>query len=91
MLWILLGFLGIILGMIVVMCGSMVGGMAIMVAGMVLMCANYVTMMRGRGKDPEQGSLNGPNGKGKQTSDAVSADQPVVGEQSANIWEKMEE
>ena len=91
MLWILLGFAGILAGVVVIMLGSMIGGFALMLAGMIVMAKNYVTMMRGRGYDPEQGSIHGPGGQGKQQSDAAKVPQPGSGEQPANIWEMVEE
>ena len=89
MLWIISGLICILAGIVIMVLGSM-WGLLLMLVGVVCMALNYVFMMRGRGFDPDQGSINGPGGKGKQQTDAVKAPQPGSGEQPANIWEMME-
>ena len=90
MIWIILGFVTILAGFVVAALGSILGGLALMLGGIVLMMVNYVTMMRGRGEDPNQGTINGMNGQGKQQSETVKVNMPEPGEQSPEIWEKLE-
>lgn len=88
MLWILLGMLAVLAGIVVLVLGSM-WGIVLLLGGIGLTAVYYRTMMRGRGYDPEQGTLNGLGGQGKQQSETVKVTQPVIGEQSADIWDQM--
>ena len=90
MLWIMLGMLAMLAGMVIMVLGSTWIGLVLLLAGVGLMAFNYATMMRGRGQDPEQGLYNGLNGQGKQQSETVDVNMPEPGEQSPEIWEKME-
>ena len=56
-----------------------------------MLMVRYARMMYGRGYNPDQGTINGLAGKGKQTSDAVPMNQPPVGEQPSNIWDQMQQ
>ena len=69
--------------------GKIVLGMLLLLVGFCAVFIHYATLMRGMGKDPDQGTINGMNGQGKQQSDAVSANMPEPGEQTPDIWEKM--
>ena len=69
--------------------GKIVLGMILLLVGFCAVFIHYATLMRGMGKDPDQGTINGMNGLGKQQSDAVSANMPEPGEQTPDIWEKM--
>ena len=87
-----LGTLGLIdLGIAVVafLQGKIIQGMILVLVGISAVFFHYATLMRGMGKDPDQGTINGMNGQGKQQSDAVSANMPEPGEQTPDIWEKM--
>ena len=90
MLWIMLGMLAMLAGMVIMVLGSTWIGLVLLLAGVGLMAFNYATMMRGRGQDPEQGLYNGLNGQGKQQSEAVDVNMPEPGEQTPDIWEKMQ-
>lgn len=86
----ILGILTMIAGLVLMVMGKMWGLLMILFGAIALM-VRYARMMHGRGYDPAQGSINGLAGQGKQTPDAVSTNQPPVGEQPANIWERMEQ
>ena len=90
MLWIFLGMLGMLAGLVVTIMISVVVGVILLLAGGALMVLGYVTMMHGRGDDPEQGVYNGLGGQGKQQSETIKAEIPEAGEQSPAIWEKMQ-
>ena len=89
MLWSLIGMLCVLAGIILLITGGM-WGLVFLLGGLGVMILNYSTMMRGRGMEPNQGTVNGFNGQGKQQSEAVEASQPVIGEQPADIWEQVE-
>lgn len=92
MLWILISMLAMLAGMVVMVLGQVLIGLILLLGGGCLMAFNYSTMMRGRGQDPDQGSISGvPGGMGKQQSDAISIDPFTSGEQNAAIWDKMED
>ena len=90
MLWILIGMLAVLAGIVLLVVGKM-WGLVFLLGGLGTMIFHYSSMMRARGCDPNQGTINGLNGQGKQQSEAVKISQPVVGEQPANIWEQMEQ
>jgi hypothetical protein len=87
---IILGILTILAGLVLMVMGRMWGLLAILCGGVMLM-VRYARMMHGRGYNPDQGTINGLAGKGKQTSDAVPMNQPPVGEQPSNIWDQMQQ
>ena len=89
MLWILIGLIAILVGIVVLILGSM-WGLVLLLGGIGAMSLNYVTMMRFKNMEPNQGTINGIAGQGKQQSEAVSVSQPVIGEQPADVWEQME-
>ena len=66
------------------------GNVILLLGGVALMAFNYVTMMRGSGYHPDQGMHNGLGGQGNQQSEVVKADMAEPGEQSPDIWEKMQ-
>ena len=73
MLWIILGLVGILAGIVVMVLGQVLLGVLLLLAGVAAMAFSYVTMMRGRGYEPDQGTLNGLGGKGRQQSEAVKS------------------
>ena len=91
MLWIGIGMAGILAGIVVMVLGQMLIGLILLITGVAAMSFNYVTMMRGRGDDPDQGIYNGLAGQGKQQSEVVKANMPEPGEQNTNLWEKLEQ
>ena len=78
-----------VLGLALILNGKLWGAL-VMLAGIGAIFFVYAKLMRGSGFDPDQGTINGLKGQGKQQSDAVKIDQPVVGEQPANIWNQLE-
>ena len=84
-----LAILCILGGLVAMICGKMLG-LLIIFGGIILLFVFYCKMMNRSSLDPNQGTINGLNGQGKQQSEAVKMDRPVVGEQSANIWDQME-
>ena len=87
---IILGLIAILSGIVVMVTGSVLIGVMLLLGGVAAMAFSYVTMMRGRGEDPNQGTINGMNGQGKQQSETVKVNMPEPGEQSPEIWEKLE-
>ncbi len=65
-------------------------GVLLMLAGLGAWIFGYSKLMGGSGNSPEQGIYHGLNGDGKQQSEVVKMDQPVQGEQNANIWQQIE-
>ena len=90
MLWVFLGMIAMLIGLVVMVLGQVLIGLILLLGGVALMACNYVTMMRGSGHNPDQGIYNGLGGQGKQQSEVVSANIPEPGEQSPDVWEKME-
>ena len=90
MLWIVFGLVGILAGIVLMVLSHVILGVVVLLAGVICMAMNYVTMMRGRGEDPNQGTINGIAGQGKQQSETVKVNMPESGEQDPSIWEKME-
>ena len=83
------GGLLIALGLFLMLSGKL-WGVLILLAGIGIIFFIYAKLMRGSGFDPDQGTINGLKGQGKQQSDAVKVEQPVIGEQSADIWDQLE-
>ena len=75
-------------GIVMMISGSGWGALAL-VAGIGLLAFGYAKLMRGAGYNPNQGTINGLNGQGKQQSEAVRDNQPASGEQNAEIWEQI--
>ena len=90
MLWVFLGMIAMLVGIVVMVLGQTMIGLILLLGGGGLMVLNYVTMMRGSGHNPDQGIYNGLGGQGKQQSEVVKADMTEPGEQSPEIWEKMQ-
>ena len=89
MMWIVFGLIAMLVGMVVMVRGSM-WGLVLLLGGVGLTFFHYVTMMLGRRQDPEQGTLSGLKGEGRQQSETVHVNLPEQGEQSSDIWEKLE-
>ena len=83
------GGLLIVLGLILLL-QSKLWGALVLVAGLGVIFFGYSGMMRISGKNPEQATINGIAGQGKQQSEAVKENLPVIGEQSADIWDQLE-
>ncbi len=77
-------------GIVLMVRGKWFFGILFLLGGIAVMACIYATMMRGRGCNPDQGTLNGLNGQGKQQSETVDVNMPEPGEQSPEIWEKMQ-
>ena len=90
MIWIALGLIAMLAGMVIMVLGKVLIGLILLLAGVGMIAFNYVTMMRGRGDDPDQATVNGLRGQGKQVSEVVKDSIPDPGEQSPDIWEKMQ-
>ncbi len=74
-------------GFMTLISGKGSGALALL-AGIALMGVGYAKLMRGAGYLPGDGDIDGV--PGRQQSEINKMDQPVVGEQSANIWEQLE-
>ena len=83
------GGLLIVLGLFLLIGGKLWGAL-VMLAGVGVIFFVYAKLMRGSGFDPDQATINGIAGQGKQQSDAVKENLPVIGEQSADIWNQLE-
>ncbi len=90
MLLVFLGMIAMLIGLVVMVLGGTWIGLILQLGGGGLMVYNYATMMRGRGCNPDQGTLNGLNGQGKQQSETVDVNMPEPGEQTPDVWEKIE-
>ena len=89
MLLLVLGMVAMPAGIIILVLRSM-WGLVLLLGGLGAMIFCYSTMMRARGINPDQGTITGLNGQGKQQSEAVKVCPPVMGEQPADIWERVE-
>ena len=90
MLWVFLGMIAMLVGLVIMVLGQVLIGLILLLGGGGLMVFHYSTMMRGSGHHPDQGIHNGLGGQGKQQSEVVKADMTDPGEQSPEIWEKMQ-
>ena len=86
---IIAGIVMFLAGIVVMILGKMLG-LVLLFVGLIFMALSYVTMMRGQGFHPNQGTINGMNGQGKQQSEVVRDAHPGFSEQPANIWDQME-
>ena len=77
-------------GILVMVLGKIMLGLALLFAGLIAMAMSYSTMMRRQGYDPDQATINGLKGQGKQQSEIIKDAVTNPGEQSANIWDQME-
>ena len=87
--YLIIGGLVIALGLILTVKGKLWGAL-VMLAGIGMIFYVYAKLMRGSGYDPNQGTINGIAGQGKQQSEAVKEHKTVIGEQPANIWDQLE-
>ena len=92
MLWIVIGMVLLLAGMVCVIFLG-IWGLAVLLAGAVCMFIGYRAMMLGSGKHPEQGGTPGfgTGEYGRQQSETIDRNAPVIGEQPADIWEQMTE
>ena len=86
---VIIGGLLIVVGLVLILSGKLLGAL-VLVAGIGVIFLGYAKLMRGNGYHPDQATLNGFGGMGKQQPDAVKESQPVIGEQPANIWDQLE-
>jgi len=86
---VMIGGLLIVVGLVLILSGKLLGTL-VLVAGIGVIFLGYAKLMRGNGYHPDQATLNGFGGMGKQQPDAVKESQPVIGEQPANIWDQLE-
>ena len=63
-------------------------GALVLLAGIAVMGLGYAKLMRGAAYLPGDGDIDGV--PGRQQSEINKMDQPVVGEQNADIWEQLE-
>ncbi len=75
-------------GVVLMILGQM-WGLAVLFLGICLIAANFAMMMRTGGYRAEGTFFNGLAGQGRQQSEVAKADQPVVGEQNAQIWDEL--
>ena len=87
--FVICGGLLIVLGLFLLIGGKLWGAL-VMLAGVGVIFFVYAKLMRGNGFDPDQATIIGIAGQGKQQSEAVKENLPVIGEQSANIWDQLE-
>ena len=87
--FVICGGLLIVLGLFLLIGGKLWGAL-VMLAGVGVIFFVYAKLMRGSGFDPNQATINGIAGQGKQQSEAVKENLPVIGEQSVNIWDQLE-
>ena len=88
MIWTVFGLIGILAGIVVMVLGKVLLGLILLLAGLVSILFTYAKMMRGAGYLP--GSNDPDSVPGHHDSERAKMDQPVIGEQSAAIWEKMD-
>ena len=84
------GVAGIFGGIVVMILGSVPVGVVLLLAGVVVFVIGTAKMLRAQGYQGEGAYEEGLYGQGRQQSELVKVDQPVMGEQPANIWDKVE-
>ena len=84
------GVIGIFAGIVVMILGSLPVGLLLLLAGIVAFVIGTAKMLRAQGYRGEGAYSEGLYGQGRQQSELVKVDQPVMGEQSVNIWDKVE-
>ena len=92
MLWIVIGMILLLAGMVSVVFLGM-WGLIVLLAGAICMFIGYRAMMLGSGKHPDQSGTPGFGTAeyGRQQSETIDMNAPVIGEQPVNIWEKITE
>ena len=90
MLWIVIGMIALLAGMICIVFAG-IWGLAVLLAGAICLFAGYRAMMLGSGHHPEQSGTPGFGTAeyGRQQTETIKRDAPVIGEQPANIWEQV--
>ncbi len=83
-----LGGVTMFAGIVAMILGKIGLGLLAILVGLILLAIFYVIMMRGAAYLPGDGDADGM--PGRQQSEIVKMDQPVIGEQSSAVWEKME-
>ena len=92
MLWIVIGLVALLVGMVCVVFGGM-WGLTVLLAGAVCIFVGYRAMMLGSGKHPDQSGVPGfgAGAYGRQQSETIPRNAPVIGEQPSDIWEQVTE
>ncbi len=87
-MWVVFGLICFLAGIVVMVLGKMLLGLILLFAGLISIIFIYAKMMRGAGYLP---GSNDPDGvPGHHDSERAKMDQPVIGEQNSDVWEKME-
>ncbi len=87
-MWVVFGLICFLAGIVVMVLGKMLLGLILLFAGLVSIIFIYAKMMRGAGYLP---GSNDPDGvPGHHDSERAKMDQPVIGEQNPDVWEKVE-
>ena len=84
------GVVGIFGGIVTMILSSVPVGVVLLLAGVVVFVIGTAKMLRAQGYRGESAYGKGLYGQGRQQSELVKVDQPVMGEQPANIWDKVE-
>ena len=92
MLWIVIGMILLLAGMVSIVFLGM-WGLFVLLAGAVCMFVGYRAMMLGSGKHPDQSGTPGfgAGEYGRQQSETIPRNAPVIGEQPSDIWEQVTE
>ena len=92
MLWIVIGMIGLLAGLVCMVFAGM-WGLLLLLAGAVCMFVGYRAMMLGSGKYADQSGTPGfgAGEYGRQQSETISRNAPVIGEQPADIWDQITE
>ena len=90
--WIIIGLVFLLVGMVFVVFGGM-WGLFVLLAGAICMFIGYRAMMLGSGKHPDQSGTPGfgTGEYGRQQSETIDRNAPVIGEQPANLWDQITE
>ena len=87
-MWVVFGLICFLAGIVVMVLGKMLLGLILLFAGLISIIFIYAKMMRGAGYLP---GSNDPDGvPGHHDSERAKMDQPVIGEQNPDVWEKVE-
>ena len=87
-MWVVFGLICFLAGIVVMVLGKMLLGLILLFAGLVSIIFIYAKMMRGAGYLP--GSNDPDAVPGHHDSERAKMDLPVIGEQSPDVWEKVE-
>ena len=90
MLWIVIGMIGLLAGLVCMVFAGM-WGLLLLLAGAVSMFVGYRAMMLGSGKYADQSGTPGfsAGAYGRQQSETITRNAPVMGEQPPDIWNQL--